>query len=110
VVTINTTGKSNSPTNNTKVIHAITGNIIDAASVRSDAHRISVCEGSVVSIFVTDATNPPSLLADNTENSSGIECFPLTSNCQIFNIVNKQRYTSRSSDGTDTDKMTILPK
>ena len=58
-------------------------------------------------MIITDSTTP-SGNADNTANSRGIECFNF--GCQIFNIVEKQRYTSRSSDGTDTDKMTILPK
>jgi hypothetical protein len=108
VVTINTTAKSNSPVNNTKVIHAITGNIVDAATVKSNAQRIPVCAGTVVNMIVTDVTNPPTNRAQNTANSAGIECFNF--GCQIFNIQETQKYISRSSDGKDTDRMTILPK
>ena len=101
---INTTGKSNSPTNNAKVIHSITGNIIDPTSLRFDAHKITVCRGSTVTAVVRDSTSANGN-ANNSANSSPIECFNF--GCQVFNIQSTQKYISRSIDGTDTDRITL---
>jgi len=104
VVTINTTGKSNGPTDNAKVTHAITGNIVDPASLASNAHRIPICRGTPVSIAVRDRTGIPL----NAATSAGISCNRF--GCTVSNLQAKEKYISRSADGADTDRMTLLPK
>jgi cysteine-rich repeat protein len=104
VRTIVTAGKSNSPTNNAKVMHFITGNIVDPSSLRVDAHRIPICEGTAVSIAVMDTTGAPL----STATSAGINCN--ASGCTVSNLQATEKYISRSADGTDTDRMTLLPQ
>ena len=102
-----TTGKSNSPTNNAKVTHAITGNIVDPTSLSSSAHRITVCRGTTVTAVVSDTTDVNGR-ADNSANSDSIECASF--GCQAFLIQSTQKYISRSDDGTDTDRITLVVK
>jgi hypothetical protein len=102
VSTITTIGKGQSPTNNPKVSHTITGNIIDPSSLGDTAHRIPVCAGSQVSVDVADFTGTPINTASGslTCNSSG-----------CFGTVNAtEKYESVSSDGKDKDRMTLLPQ
>jgi hypothetical protein len=99
---IETIGKGQSPSNNPKVSHSITGNIIDPGSLGDTAHRIPVCAGSQVSIEVTDSTGTPTNTARGnlTCNSSG-----------CFGMVNvTEKYKSVSSDGKDKDQITLLPQ
>jgi hypothetical protein len=63
-------------------------------------HRIPVCEGTRVDITVTDTTV--------TANSSGISC--AGSECVVMTIGATEKYMARSSDGMDTDRITIIPK
>jgi predicted outer membrane repeat protein len=104
VHTVTTFGKGQSPSNNAKVESFITGNIIDPASLRDTAHRIPVCFGTRVVITVTDTTGTPALSA----NSSGITC--AGSECTAETIRATQKYIARASDGTDTDRMTLLAR
>jgi hypothetical protein len=102
-----TIGKSNSPTNNQKVSHRITGNIIDPGSVCPDAgactaQRIPVCAGTGVSIAVTGST-------DNTNIGKGvISCG--AAGCIVGAVNVTEKYKSVSADGKDTDRMTLLPQ
>jgi hypothetical protein len=99
-----TDGKGQSPSNNPKVASYITGNIVDPASLGDTAHRIPVCSGTRVEVIVTDATGTPTL----TANSSGINC--TGSMCVVETISATEKYIARSSDGKDTDRMTLLPQ
>jgi hypothetical protein len=104
VTTVNTIGNGQSPTNNNKVTHEITGNIIDPGSLKATASRIPVCAGSSVTATVSDSTGVPT-------NSPGgsLVCNPVTSQCTgVVNVTEK--YTSVSADGKDTDRVAILPK
>jgi hypothetical protein len=97
-------GGGQSKTNNAKVMHLIVGNIIDPTSLGAKVSKLTVCRGSSVSVTVTDSTGTPS----NTPNSPGIVCN--SSGCVAANITAKVKYISRSTDGKDTDRMTILPE
>jgi hypothetical protein len=105
VVTVLTAGKGNSPSNNAKVVHAITGHIIDPSKLASEENRIHVCLGTTVSAAVTDLTGGSAL---NQANSSGISCDSV--GCTAVNIQHKEKYISRSADGTDTDRFSLVPQ
>jgi hypothetical protein len=75
-------------------------------SLGDTAHRIPVCRGTSVIALVTDTTNPAG--ANNTANGGATECFSF--GCQVADIQATAKYISRSSDGKDTDRMTLLPK
>ncbi len=97
---IMTIGKGQSPTNNPKVMHMITGNIADPDSLGSTAHRIPVCAGTTVTVVVSDTSGG----ATNTAGGS-LECD--ASGCSgPVNVTEK--YKSVSSDGSDTDRMTFI--
>jgi hypothetical protein len=102
VTRIVTIGKGQSPTNNPKVSHAITGNIVDPGSLKETAHRIPVCEGTVVNVVVSDSTGTPT-------NSAGGSLTCDSAGCSGAVDVT-EKYKSVSSDGKDTDRMTLLPK
>jgi hypothetical protein len=102
VTRIVTIGKGQSPTNNPKVSHAITGNIVDPDSLGNTAHRIPVCEGTEVNIAVTDETGTPTNTADGSLSCNSAGC------SGVVDVTEK--YKSVSSDGKDTDRMTLLPK
>jgi hypothetical protein len=60
-----------------------------------------------VDIFTFDSTGDPS----NTISGSiggGISCDP--AGCTVSEIQGTVKYVSRSADGTDTDRITIIPK
>ena len=99
-----TLGKGQSPSNNSKVVNFITGNVIDPDSLGETAHRIPVCSGTRVDVSVTDTTGTPTL----TANSGGISCPGAT--CVVTTISEKEKYIARSSDGKDTERMTLLPQ
>ena len=99
-----TLGKGQSPSNNPKVVSSITGNIVDPSSLKETAHRIPVCAGTRVDIEVTDTTGVPTV----TENSQGITC--TGSSCVVMMIGATEKYIAVSSDGKDTDRITLLPK
>jgi hypothetical protein len=102
VTSIVTIGKGQSPTNNPKVSHTITGNIVDPGSLGDTAHRIPVCEGTAVNIAVTDMTGTPTNSADGSLTCNSAGCSGVVSVTE--------KYKSVSSDGKDTDRMTLLPK
>lgn len=107
VTSITTIGKSNSPTNNLKVSHLITGNIVDPDSLcpadkTCTAQRIPVCAGTVVIIDITGSTN-------NTNIGKG-NLFCDGSRCSVGSMIFTEKYLSVSGDGTDSDRITLLPK
>ena len=59
-----TIGKSQSPTDNPKVSHAISGHIVDPGSLKDTAQRIPVCAGTEVTIVVP-------VLAGTSINTTG---------------------------------------
>jgi hypothetical protein len=85
----------------------ITGNIIDPGAVCPEdetctAQRIPVCAGTGVTIGVTGSTA-------NTNNGKGnIECN--AAGCTVGAVNVTEKYKSISTDGTDTDRMTLLPQ
>jgi hypothetical protein len=101
---IATFGKSQSKTNNAKVVNFITGNIVDQDSLGDTAHRIPVCSRTPVLITVSDTTGVPSV----TANSAGISCSGAT--CSVAGITETEKYIARSSDGKDKDRITLLPQ
>ncbi|MBW1843441.1 MAG: hypothetical protein JRE38_11450 [Deltaproteobacteria bacterium] len=101
VTRIVTVGKGQSPTNNPKVSHAITGNIVDPGSLKETAHRIPVCAGTEVNIAVSDETGTPTNTSDGALSCDSAGC------SGVVNVTEK--YKSVSSDGKDTDRMTLLP-
>jgi hypothetical protein len=105
LVTVVTSGRGNSPTNNAKVVHSITGFIIDPSSLSQEERNIPICRGTSVTCAVTDLTGGTPL---NQANSSGIVCDSV--GCRVTNIQRKERYISRSADGSDTDRITLVPK
>ncbi len=104
VTTIHTIGKGQGPTDNPKVSHSITANVVDPNSLSYTADRIPVCAGTSVSIEVTDATGVPL----NTASSGGISC--KASGCEVTSTHAKEQYQSRSGDGSDTDTIVLLPE
>ena len=104
VDTVTTIAKGQSPTNNPKVQNAITGHIVGgAAAFGPKAHRIRICEGTPVSINITDSTGTPT----NTALSAGITCD--SSGCAIPSLTATEKYKAVSNDGKDTDRVTLLP-
>jgi hypothetical protein len=97
-------GKGQSPSNNPKVLSFITGTIVDPDSLNDRTHQIPVCSGTQVEVVVTDMTGVPTV----TANSEGISCSGST--CSVAEISAKQKYIARSSDGKDTDRITLLPQ
>jgi hypothetical protein len=102
VDTIMTIGKGQSPSNNPKVSHMITGNIIDPLSYGSTAHRIKVCAGTMVTAVVSDSTNAGG--ATNTSDSLTCDA----NGCSGM-VSATEKYKSVSSDGKDKDTITLLP-
>jgi len=108
VTSITTIGKSNSPTNNLKVSHLITGNIIDPDSLcpageTCTAQRIPVCTGTEVIIDITGST-------DNTNIGKGNIFCDDGSRCSVGSMIFTEKYLSVSDDGTDSDRITLLPQ
>jgi hypothetical protein len=97
-----TTAKGQSPTNNAKVTHAITGHIIDPDSLSDTAHRIKVCAGTRVTSSITDTSGS----ATNTAGGS-LACTP---DACSGNINVTEKYRSFSEDGRDKDSITFIPK
>jgi hypothetical protein len=85
----------------------ISGNIIDPDAVCSGdgvctAQRIPVCAGSGVTIAVTGSV-------DNTNIGKGnISCN--AGGCIVGAVNVTEKYKSVSADGTDTDRITLLPQ
>jgi hypothetical protein len=102
VATITTIGKGQSPSNNQKVSHAISGNIIDPNSLGQTAQQIPVCAGTPVRVVVTDTSG-------GATNSAGGSLTCNAAGCSgVVNVTEK--YKSVSADGADTDRMTFLPQ
>ena len=97
-----TYGKGQSANNNQKVTHSIFGNIVDPGSLGSTAHRIPVCAGTPVTIMVSDRTGIPTNTAGGSLSCDSAGCSGV--------VDDTEKYKSVSSDGKDTDRMTLLPK
>lgn len=104
VTTIATFGKGRNVANNTKVSHAITGNIVNPGSYGPTSSKIALCAGTSVSVVVTDTTGTPAVTAD----SPGIQCAP--SGCSVVSLTAMERYIAVSSDGTDIDRISLLAR
>lgn len=102
VTRIVTVGKGQSPDNNAKVVHAITGNIVDPASLGATAHRIDVCAGAFVTAVVSDASGTPTNTAGGSLACSSDGCSGV--------VVRVEKYESTSEDGRDTDRITFIPR
>jgi hypothetical protein len=97
-----TMAKGQSPSNNPKVTHAITGHIIDPGSLSQTAHRIQVCEGTRVTSLVTDTTGSPTNTASGSLLCTAGACWG--------NVDVTEKYQSISADGRDKDSITFIPK
>jgi hypothetical protein len=97
-----TMAKGQSPSNNPKVTHAITGHIIDPGSLSQTAHRIQVCEGTRVTSLVTDTTGNPTNTASGSLMCTAGACWG--------NVDVTEKYQSISADGRDKDSITFIPK
>lgn len=102
VIKVVTTAKGQSPTNNAKVTHVITANIIDSGSLGDTAHRIKVCAGTLVTSVVTDTTGTPVNTAGGSLTCNATGC------SGVVNVTEK--YRSISADGRDRDSITFLPQ
>jgi hypothetical protein len=105
IATIFTLGKGQSPTNNNKVRHSITGNIIDPGSLGPTAHRIPVCAGSFVRSVITASSGFATM---NTALGS-LDCTSTIRVCQ-GNVNVAEKYTAVNRDSTDVDRITFLPR
>lgn len=103
VTTVCTSGGQGSPEDNLKVTHCLTGNIINPFDVMHNAPRVSVCVGSSLSVTVSDATGTPK----TTIKSGPLETNGSTTVSGV--ITERSSFESVSSDGKDTDRMTIDP-
>jgi hypothetical protein len=103
VATVVTAGKGQKQSNNFKVVHFITGNVTNPASLSITANKVFVCRGTSVDIVVSDSTG----VARNSRKTSGMSC--TSAGCTIDNVVKTQRYTSVSADGKDKDGIQIVP-
>jgi hypothetical protein len=83
------------------VFHSITGHIVNPGFYKNTACRIQVCPGTSVFATVMDATGQ----ATNIPRSGGIRCDD--TGCWVTSIQGAERYTSRSADGKDSDRMTL---
>jgi len=92
--------------NNAKVSHAITGNIVDPTALGPKAIRIRICEGTAVSILVTDLGGGPTITA-NTAGITGISC-NASCTATVASLTGIEKYTAVSADGKDTDRVTLL--
>ena len=98
-----TVGKGQSSTNNPKIAMSITGNIVDPASLKPNAHRITVCAGTEVTVSIVDISgDSPTITAGGSLTCKGLLC--------TVTPVVAEKFTVVSSDGKDTDRMTLLPK
>ena len=80
----------------------ITGNIVDPSRLRITAHRIPVCQGQPVTVVVADTTGTPTVTAGGSLSCNSAGCTGVVNVTEKFKVV--------SSDGKDTDRMTLLPK
>ena len=81
----------------------ISGNLVDPSSLKETAHRIPVCEGTEVTVTVSDRSgNTPVITAGGSLTCKGVICTVTPVVTEKFKVV--------SSDGKDTDRMTLLPK
>ena len=104
VTTITTIGKGQGPSINSKVSHDITGHIVEGASAYGPtAHSIEICEGTAVTAAVIDTTGTPT----NTVLQGPMACDP--SGCTVSALTERAKYGSVSSDGKDTDRITLIP-
>ncbi len=104
VITIFTIGKSNDPLPNALVSHAITGNIVRPEKLSDKSHRITVCRNTFVKAVITV---PGGFCAINTATDT-LDC---DRDCHVCEgvVSSRERYTSRNSTGSDTDRMEIVP-
>ena len=104
VGTIITIAKGQSGKQNPKVSHSIAAEILDAADYGPTAHRIKICTGTAVTATITDLTGTPT----NT-TLSGVEVVCIPASCTVASLDATEKYKSVSSDGKDTDRVTLLP-
>ena len=119
VGTLVTIGKGQSPNNNPKIAHAITGNIVGLAGLGEKTSRVPVCTGTLVGISITSAVAGGGVkddgqggLFDPLKPLNVLSCSAdggLTASCS-GTIGATQKYIARSADGKDTDRMTLLAK
>ena len=108
ITTIITIGKGQKPSANQLVKHEITGHIIDPILTESNAHRIFVCRDS----FVRARPFLPTGLPANSTARGTLDCNagdPPGRFCEGV-VSSTERYTSVSDDGSDTDRMQIIPQ
>ena len=103
---ITTIGKGQSPTNNPNVSMVISGFICEVDKLSSTAHRIKVCSGERVTVAVRDTSGPDTVI---TAGGSLTCDTPTGLFCEVFPVVT-EKFKVVSSDGKDTDRMTLLPK
>ncbi len=108
VTSITTIGKGQSPTNNPKLSHTIVGNIVDPASYAPTAARITLCAGTSARALISDSTGTPGV----TPVTPGITCMSsgTTITCSVGSLTTTEKYIAVSSDGSDTDRITLLPQ
>jgi hypothetical protein len=109
-ITINTIAKGQSATQNAKIEHDITGNIVGGADAYGGtAHRIKICAGTAVEIAITcnDEGCPGGALPTITKQVGGDFCDG--TGCSLT-LGDKFKYVVKSVDVKDTDAVTLLPQ
>ena len=105
-----TIAKGQKASNNEKVFHHVLGRIIGGAEAYGPkASRITICEGTRVTIDISE-TEFPGIGPIVTPLSSGIVCSADPGGgCEIDTLTSKEKYKAVSADGTDTDRVTLIP-
>ena len=86
---------------------SIVGHIVDPDNkLAPTAHRITVCAGTEVTVTVFDSSDSEGGTTTITAGGS-LRCEGLI--CMVTPVV-AEKFTVVSSDGKDTDRMTLLPK
>ncbi len=104
VTTLYTMAKGQSSANNAKVHHTITGHIV-GSGYNNTTNRIKICQGTAVFIEVTDTTAD---VANAPAKTPGIDCTS-PAECGIASLTATEKYKVVSSDGKDTDRVTLIP-
>ncbi|UCE84825.1 MAG: hypothetical protein JSU66_10735 [Deltaproteobacteria bacterium] len=107
---ITTIAKGQSASQNAKISHAITGNIVGGAAAYGDtAHRIKICSGTAVDIAITcSSAGCPTTGPTITKEVGGSFCN--SAGCTVPSLDGKFKYVVTSEDGKDTDAVTLLPQ
>jgi hypothetical protein len=112
-----TVAKGQKAENNDKVSHVVTAHVVGGAEAHGKrASRIKVCRGTPVTISIFDDSTVSAVpIVDAL--SEGIECAlgpgigdpDAEANCVVEALMATAKYRVSSHDGSDTDRVTLVP-